>query len=181
MDEPLVPSASTGASRPDKGSMRLGLVDRNLFLKKTFVIVLATYAFIPIMYLHDQNDLASWAYATILVSLHVGFICIYFWRVKFRSLDPSWRSLAARVLGLLCCVGLLALVAGQLEPDLGRLAIELLGLCAVHTIILGLLMVKVSYGDAPKEEKGAVGGASAAKTIDDNDDDEKRMNRSTSV
>ena len=48
----------------------------------------------------------------------------------------------ARILGLLFCIGLLFLVAGQLQQKLGILALELLGLCAVHTLILALLMVK---------------------------------------
>mmetsp|Transcript_22109 Transcript_22109/g.71200 ORF Transcript_22109/g.71200 Transcript_22109/m.71200 type:complete len:136 (+) Transcript_22109:325-732(+) len=88
-------------------------------------------------------------YAVILVALHVLFLVIYFWRVPFRELDSNWRSLVARLLGLAASVYLLWIVAGSLPANLGLLAIDLLGLCCVHTLILLLLTVKVESG-APK-------------------------------
>uniref|UniRef100_A0A7S4AZD3 Uncharacterized protein n=1 Tax=Chrysotila carterae TaxID=13221 RepID=A0A7S4AZD3_CHRCT len=92
--------------------------------------------------------ISALAYAIILVSLHVGFVVIYLWRVRFRELDGGdYRSIAARVLGLAFCIVLLWLVAKFTttsdDVKLWVLAIELLGLCAVHTLILTFLMVRV--------------------------------------
>lgn len=137
METPFIPSGN-----PETSPLKIELTNKKLFFVKTAVIFLATYAFIPIMALHNDGHLTSLTYAVILVALHIAFLAIYVWRVKFRELDPNNASLAARILGLITCVGLLALVAGQLEDDLGRLAIELMGLCAVHTLILGLLMTR---------------------------------------
>jgi len=93
-------------------------------------------------------QISALAYAIILVSLHVGFVVIYLWRVRFRELDGGdYRSIAARVLGLAFCIVLLWLVAKFTttsdDVKLWVLAIELLGLCAVHTLILTFLMVRV--------------------------------------
>lgn len=79
----------------------------------------------------------------ILVALHVVFVVLYFYRVRFRDLDPSRRSLAARVVGLLACVYLLYMVAGHLPKHMGKLAVMLVGLCCVHSLILALLSVEV--------------------------------------
>ena len=58
--------------------------------------------------------------------------------------DGDWRSFAARLLGLVACVGLLMLVSGQLShTDLGTLALELAGLSVVHVLVLLLLMTRV--------------------------------------
>ena len=58
--------------------------------------------------------------------------------------DGDWRSFAARLLGLVACVGLLMLVSGQLShADLGTLALELAGLSVVHVLVLLLLMTRV--------------------------------------
>ena len=118
------------------------LTSPKLFIQKTIIIIVCTYAFIPLILLHNANDISSVIYASILVAIHILFVIIYFWRVKFNKLDKSKRALAARVLGLVICVCLLALVAGHLESNIGRLALDLAGLCVVHTVILGLLMIR---------------------------------------
>jgi len=47
------------------------------------------------------------------------------------------------------------LVAGNLnKKDLNKLAVELIGLCAVHTIILALLMVRVEKKNLDDIEEG---------------------------
>ena len=92
---------------------RFSFTDWKLFLTKTAIIVCATYLFIPLIALHNKGKVSSTAYAGILIALHVCFIIIYCYKVRFGSLDPSWRSLWARILGLLFCIGLLFLVAGQ--------------------------------------------------------------------
>ena len=131
------------------------LASPRLFLTKTAVIVVASYAFIPLIALHNAGRISAIAYASILVALHVAFIVIYLYRVRWRELDGGdRRSIAARVLGLCACVYLLFLVAGHLADGLGLLAIELLGLCAVHTVILALLMTSVRLPNRAPAEDG---------------------------
>jgi len=139
---------------------RFRLLRPRLFLTKTVFVVLASYAFLPLIAAHNAGRVSAVAYACILVALHLGFVAVYFYRVRFRDLDGDWRSLGARLLGLVCCVFLLALVASSLPKDMGMLSVELLGLCAVHTLILALLMVEVRL-DGGFEEADA--GAHYAK------------------
>ena len=130
------------------------LVSPRLFLTKTAVIVVASYAFIPLIALHNAGRISAIAYASILVALHVAFIVIYLYRVRWRELDGGdRRSIAARVLGLVACIYLLYLVADHLADGLGLLAIELLGLCVVHTVILALLMTVVRLPNNPVEDE----------------------------
>jgi len=121
----------------------LSIPNARLFVSKTLFVWAASFAFIPLIALNNSGRITAVAYATILIALHVLFVVIYFWRVSCRELDPNWRSLAARVLGLLASVYLLYVVAGSLPENLGLLAIDLMGLCLVHTLILLLLTVKV--------------------------------------
>ena len=143
IDSSLLPvEASNNESNRIVGKFTMSLPEPYMFLKKTLFIVAATYLFIPLIALHNKGELSTLLYASILVGLHVIFIVVYFWRVKMKELDQDRRSLYARILGLLACLYLLYMVAGNLEEDLGRLALELLGLCAVHTLILALLMTR---------------------------------------
>jgi len=128
----------------------LSIPNPRLFVLKSLFVWAASFAFIPLMALNNEGRISAVAYASILVALHVLFLVIYFWRVPFRDLDRNWRSLAARCLGLFASVYLLYLVAGSLSSNLGLLAIDLVGLCMVHTLILTLLTVKV---DADHQKK----------------------------
>ena len=133
--------------------LSFSLPDKPLFFKKTLVIVLASYLFLPLMGLHDDGEITSLAYATILVSLHLFFLLIYFYRVRYKDLEADSSSRTFRVLGLVFCVILLLLVAGNLDNDLKMLAVELIALCAVHTVILAFLMVKVEKIEAPIQQR----------------------------
>ena len=153
MEEQLInPSPQQPPTKNEIGSgSRSGgyhLTSPKLFLQKTIIIIICTYVFIPLILLHNAGDISSILYAGILVGIHILFIVIYFWKVYFRKLDNSKRALAARVLGLVICVCLLALVAGHLESNIGRLALDLAGLCVVHTLILGLLMIRSGPRDS---------------------------------
>ena len=132
-------------------SNRLELVSPRTFLFKNLFIFAATYAFIPIIGEHDEGRIAGMTYALILVGLHLLFIVVYFWKVKFGQLDPDKKTLCARVVGLIFCLLLLMLVAGNLsDGDLSMLSVELLGLCAVHSLILALLSIRVRDCDNGK-------------------------------
>ena len=157
-----LPSAAHSEPAPEaKRGCTVRLVSPRLFLTKTAVIVVASYAFIPLIALHNAGRISAIAYASVLVALHVAFIVIYLYRVRWRELDGGdRRSIAARVLGLCACVYLLFLVAGHLADGLGLLAIELLGLCAVHTVILALLMTSVRLPNrGPAEDEVSTAAA----------------------
>ena len=80
----------------------------------------------------------------LLVLIHVGVLIIYLYRVRLRSLDMDRISLGARVLGLGFTTWLLFAVSGwQDREDLVKLSWQMLALCAVHTVLLALLMVAV--------------------------------------
>jgi hypothetical protein len=149
---PLVDKSDNQA----QNKFAMEMPDKMMFLKKTLFIVAATYLFVPLIALHNKGDVSTVLYASILVGLHIVFIIVYFWRVKVNELDEDRRSLYARVLGLLACLYLLYMVAGNLEDDLGKLAVELLGLCAVHTLILALLMTKCGNPASSEAEQCAI-------------------------
>ena len=132
---------------------RFRFTDFRLFLVKTAVVVVASYAFIPLILLHNKGEITALVFALILVGLHLAFIVIYLYKVKFRELDPDWRSLSFRILGLCACLGLLILVAEFLADRIWVLSLELLGLCAVHTLILSFLMIEVRRPGQPWDLK----------------------------
>ena len=148
-DDRAVPLLDTEEfEAPARVKQRYTLPEPKTFALKCLFIFAATYAFIPLIAAHQRGEVTATVYAALLVTIHVLFIVIYFYRVKLRALDSNWRSLTARVVGLLSCVYLLYLVAGHLPTGLGVLALDLLGLCAVHTLILALLSVRVGEAEA---------------------------------
>lgn len=140
--EPFL-AADTDHPQKEKKSSGCTIPEPRLFVAKTLFIWVATYAFIPLIAADQKHTISATVYAVSLVVLHLVFIVVYFYKVRFRQLDNNWRSLTARVVGLLACVYLLYLVAGHLPKQLGVLSLYLLGLCTVHSLILVLLSVKV--------------------------------------
>ena len=133
----------------DINTLRIRLTDPQLFFKKTAIIILASYGFIPLIYFHNEGEISALVFAMILVALHLAFLIIYLFRVKFGKLDGDRKSLIYRILGLCFCVVLLILVAEFLPSKIWLLAIVLLALCVVHTLILLLLMVEVRLPGTP--------------------------------
>lgn len=144
--------ASYDALLPARSGRRCQLLQPRLFIAKTILVWAASFAFIPLIDANETGRISALVYAAILVVLHVLFLIIYFWRVRFRELDPNWRSLVARIMGLLASVYLLYLVAGHLSTNLGTLSLELLGLCLVHTFILLLLTIRINSAHDSKLE-----------------------------
>ena len=121
---------------------RLVLLDPILFAKKTALVFAASYLLIPLI--AEKARMPAWIYASLLVLIHVGVLIIYLYRVRLRSLDMDRISLGARVLGLGFTTWLLFAVSGwQDREDLVKLSWQMLALCAVHTVLLALLMVAV--------------------------------------
>ncbi len=125
--------------------MRVTFTDWPLFLQKTVLVFALSFALIPLIGL--KHDLPGLTYAALLVVLHIFVLVAYLYRVRFRDLDPNTRSLVARIVALLA-VGYLLYAASDFNQGASRttLAAQMLALSILHTVMLALLMVRVSYG-----------------------------------
>lgn len=111
-----------------------------------------TYLLLPLIWY--KSKLPAAAYAAGLIVLHVVVLVVYCYKVRFRQLDPNWRSAAARILGLCFSIYLLLMVSSWADSnvtDVVAFACQLGVLCLVHTVILAFLMVQLDKG-SPKEE-----------------------------
>jgi len=133
------------------GNRRLVLLQPSLFLRKTALVVVASYALLPLLVY--KSSLPGALYAALLVLIHVGVLFVYLYRVQFGALDVDRISLGGRVLGLVVTVWLLTVVSGWQDHDhLGILAAQMLVLCFVHTVVLMLLMVAVEIDSSSDDE-----------------------------
>ena len=123
-------------------SRRLVLLTPALFVRKMVLVVLASYALLPL--LAYKSSLPGALYVSLLIIIHVGVLVLYLYRVTFRDLDADRASLGGRILGLAFAIWLLTVVSGwQDRTHMGILAAQMLVLCLVHTLVLALLMVAV--------------------------------------
>ena len=121
---------------------RLVLLKPALFLRKVMLVVVASYALLPL--LAYKSSIPGALYVTLLILIHVGVLVLYLYRITFRDLDVDRLSLGGRILGLAVVTWLLTVVSGwQDRAHIGVLAVQMLVLCLVHTIMLALLMVAV--------------------------------------
>lgn len=124
--------------------MRISLTDRSLFLGKTLVVFVVSFALLPLVEL--KHDLPALLYAGALIVLHILVLAVYLYRVRFRELDSNVRSLAARILALVVVSYLLIAVSSFEEgASLSTLAWQMLGVSVLHTAVLALLMVRVTF------------------------------------
>ena len=122
--------------------MQLRLVEPRLFLRKTASVFVLAFVLIPLVGM--RSELPALLYAGTLVLLHIFVLVIYLYRVRFRELDPDWRSLSARVLALVAVTYLLSAVSRfEAGSPLSQLMLQMLGLSVLHTVMLALLMVRV--------------------------------------
>ena len=143
--------------------MRLRLSEPRLFVIKTVSVFALAFALVPLLAM--KQELSAQLYAGSLVVLHVFVLGVYFYRVRFRELDPDARSLIARVLALVVVVYLLSAVSAfDQEAPLTTLALQMLGISILHMAVLLLLMVRVERGGEGEAEREAVGAASTADT-----------------
>eukprot|EP00298_Acanthocystis_sp_HF-20_P021337 c2762_g1_i1.p1 GENE.c2762_g1_i1~~c2762_g1_i1.p1 ORF type:complete len:186 (-),score=65.95 c2762_g1_i1:52-609(-) len=116
--------------------------DTKTFLLKTLFVFVLTFSLIPLI--QEKEKLSSLTFTIFLVALHVFILIVYFYRVKFRSLDLTWRSVLGRVLALIFTVALLFFVAeNEQEGDIVKVIAFMLALCVVHTFVLLLLVVRI--------------------------------------
>jgi hypothetical protein len=127
-------------------SRKLVLLKPALFVRKVILVVLASYALLPL--LAYKSSLPGALYVSLLILIHIGVLGLYLYKVTFRDLDVDRISLGGRILGLALMIWLLAVVAGwEDRTHMGVLAVEMLVLCLVHTLVLALLMVAVEEAE----------------------------------
>lgn len=126
------------------GCYSLVLLKPSLFLRKTVLIVLASYALLPLLLY--KSSLPGALYVSLLVLIHVLVLVVYLYGIRFGELDVDRLSLGGRILGLGVTIWLLTVVSGweqEHDHNLEILAAQMLVLCLVHTIVLAFLMVAV--------------------------------------
>jgi len=127
---------------------KLVLLNPALFLRKTALIILASYSLLPLLLY--KSSLPGALYASLLIVIHVGVLIVYVYKVRFRDLDVDRLSLGGRVLGLVTVIWLLTVVSGWQDHDhVGILAVQMLVLCLVHTVVLAFLMVAIERISEP--------------------------------
>ena len=124
--------------------MRITMTDWPLFLKKTAAVFALSLLLVPLVEL--KGGVPAMVYVVGLVALHVFVLGIYFYRIRFRELDPDVRSLLARVGALAFMIYLLA-VASDFDQStpMSTLIMQMAGVSLLHTVVLALLMIRIQY------------------------------------
>ncbi len=124
------------------GPIALRLEDPRLFFIKAMSVVVLSYALLPLLAI--KGSIPAVTYVGLLVVIHVIVLVIYVYRVRFRELDPSIRSLVARLIALIVVTWLLVIVS-RFEDDSswGTLALQMLGISVFHALLLALIMFHV--------------------------------------
>lgn len=122
--------------------MRIELLDRTLFVRKTVSVFAASFVLLPL--LEFRSAVPALLYALGLVVLHAIVLIIYLYRVPVRRLASSWRGVAGRVLALAVVLYLLV-VLSRFEEDASRaaLAAQLLAVAVLHAVVLLLLSARL--------------------------------------
>jgi len=124
--------------------VRVRLSDSRLFVRKVVSVFALAFALLPLVSL--KTDIPALTYVGSLIVLHVGVVIVYVYRVRFRELDPDWRSLTARLLALGFVIYLLfAFSKFAVDASIGVLAAQLFVLSVLHAAVLVLLMARIEY------------------------------------
>ena len=122
--------------------MRVELLDRTLFIRKTIAVFAASFALLPLLEL--RSAVPALTYVVALVVLHVIVLIVYLFRIPMRQLASSWRGVAARVLALAVVFYLLILLS-SFDEDASRatLAAQLFLVAVLHAVVLLLLSARI--------------------------------------
>ena len=135
--------------------VRIELLDRTLFIRKTIAVFAASFLLLPLLEL--RSAVPALLYVAALVVLHIIVLIVYVFRVPMRELATSWRGLAARILGL-AVVSYLLVLFSRFDDDASRaaLAAQLLMVAILHAVVLLLLSARlIRPGDAsPASDPG---------------------------
>ena len=148
-----------GRSRRGKGGVpgvRIELLDRTLFIRKTIAVFAASFLLLPLLEL--RSAVPALLYVAALVVLHVIVLIVYVFRVPMRKLASSWRGLAARLLAL-AVVSYLLVLFSRFDDDASRaaLAVQLFLVAILHAVVLLLLSARLIRPgeETPARDAGA--------------------------
>lgn len=120
------------------GTRRVVLLDPPLFWRKLLLLVVFSAAFVPLKYYELERELTL--YIVFLLLLHVYFVLILIYRVRWKVLAADRRSFLLRLLAVALFIALLVVnsTGATLWEFVGFLAISLV----IHTgLLLSLTMV----------------------------------------
>lgn len=141
--------------------MHVRLADTRLFVRKVVSVFALAFVLLPLVAL--KSDVPALAYVGGLIVLHAFVVVVYFYRVRFRELDPDWRSLTARIFALGFVVYLLYAFSKFAEgASMRELALQLFALSVLHAVVLVLLMARIEYPIEPpaSPDEGSTLGSS---------------------
>lgn len=117
---------------------RLRILDPKLFWRKLVLLLVFSGLFLPLKYYH--LDEAFLAYVGFLLLLHVYFVFILIWRVRWRVLFEHRRSFGLRVLAVALFTALLA--RQEAGASFQEFALFLAISLVIHTgILLSLTLI----------------------------------------
>lgn len=123
----------------DEARWRVRILDPQLFARKLTLLIIFSAAFVPLKYY--ELDTALTVYIVVLLLLHVYFVFVLIWRVRWRQLAAHRRSFALRVLAVAFFIFLLSVL------ETGVTFAEFLGFLAaslvIHTVLLLSLTLEV--------------------------------------
>ena len=122
--------------------MRVEILDRALFVRKTIAVFAASFALVPLLEL--RSAVPALLYVVGLIVLHVIVLIVYLFRVPVRQLASSWRGVTARVLALAVVFYLLVLLSRfDEEASRAALAAQLFLVAVLHAVVLLLLTARL--------------------------------------
>lgn len=132
----------------DVGSRRVQLLDPPLFWRKLVLLIVFSAAFIPLKY-YELDQALTW-YLVFLLLLHIYFLVVLVWRVRWRQLAEHRRSFGLRLTAVAFFIFLLAV----LKTGVGFAAfmVFLAASMVIHTFLLLSLTVVFRPLVTPKGE-----------------------------
>ncbi len=128
--------------------LRFGVDNPGLLGAKVLTEFVAAFALLPLI--SEKARIPSLLYVGFLLALHLVVLVAYVYRVRFRDLNPDWRTLGARLVGVAVVIYFLVLVsdfrAGQ---SVARIAWTLTVISVLHAVVTALLMLRVELPGAP--------------------------------
>ena len=130
----------------------LRILDPRLFWRKLVLLLVFSALFLPLKYYELKQPMV--AYVVFLLLLHVYFVFILIWRVRWRVLYEHRRSFLLRVLAVALFVYLLVLSSRSQSVTFGEFAAFLGVSLLIHTaLLLSLTMVWRPIETAPAPAK----------------------------
>lgn len=124
------------------GSMIFRLEELRLFIIKALSVLVLSYALLPILAI--KSSVPAYFYVSLMIVIHILVLGIYLYRVRFRELDASYRSLIARLIALGVVTYLLVIVS-RFADDASwtTLALQMAGVTVFHALLLALIMFRI--------------------------------------